>query len=218
MNWLTVAILLPTLDASEILGVAVDLSAIGTASMALLQVVKNTFRIHYRFNMWRIRHWAGSRFTKEFQNLAMVGHFDQNPLYALPTAQLIGQLQAAAKIIVTSPQSHKDLLAFLIGGNHALACKFAQDVQTAAAPKEERDRRRVEVEHYIQRNFDGLQVTTDWWWAWLNRLVAIALSVVLTIVFTDLALPWKLSAGLVAGFIAPATNDLLKVVTSLRRA
>ena len=192
--------------------------------------------------------------VQRLEKLAAVGQQARDALYVLKTAQLVGQLQAAGRVALTDPVKHPEVVKFLVGrDSDKLACKFIEDArpegeredaahkdsvgaEAATRGEEQRERdsalRRSQVEHYVQRRFDALQIRADWRWARLNRCVAIAVSILLTWLALCLTAvdAGKLScgsaaaygliaivAGSVAGFIAPVAKDLVSAIGTLRR-
>ena len=222
------------------------LAAIGGASMALWQVWKDLYPVHRNFNKALVREWAASA-TDDLIKLTVVGSDATDALYSLSTAQLVAQLQAAGRIAVADPRKNEQVLRFLVG-NDALVDAFINDTpedgdepgDEPAAPLSEADLRAAalrqsQVEHYVQRNFDGLQMRADWRWGRRNRLAALVLSVVITSCALwgagtiamphdegwslDLLLayaPTALAAGIVAGFLAPVGKDLVRALKALR--
>ena len=243
--------------ADRALPVTLVLAAIGGAAMSLWQVAKELFSLHKSFNVRLIKEWAATgtdapdadgAIVETFMKLVAVGKEATDALYALKTAQLVGQLQAGGRIAVADPLRHEAVLRFLVGAtNEQLADRFLNYSRQEAsqhsdpaqpAVNEERVRRdialcRDQVEHYVQRKFDGLQMRADAQWAQCNRRAAIALSILITWIALVMAgqVPssggrvgaWVGSglvavvAGAIAGFIAPVAKDLVGVVRTLRR-
>ena len=229
------------------------LVAIGGAAMALWQVLKDVFPVRQNFNKKLLLEWADgdSEALHHLLKLAAVGDCATNALYALPTAQLVGQLQAAGRVTVADPQHNSVALNLLLGqANAPLATAFIDDAtplhdpqiaddggdaQFVAATIADRELalRRSQVEHYVQRRFDGLQIRADWRWGRYNRAVTLAMSVVLTWISLGVAgtlrtptvdwpsaflvcAPVALAAGAVAGFLAPVGKDLVRALRALR--
>ena len=246
--------------ADRALPVTLVLGAIGAASMALWQVAKDLFSLHKSFNIGLVKEWAADETdgpddktdvtVENLVRLVAVGDKAKDALYSLNTAQLVGQLQAAGRLAVTDPIQHEDVLKFLVGArNKDLACTFinyarsetkqnpgTNQQETILVDEERRQRAialcRDQVEHYIQRKFDTLQIRADWKWARLNRFAAIVLSILIAWAAFymagqapspggDLGLVAgsglvALVAGTIAGFIAPVAKDLVRAVRALR--
>ena len=227
--------------------------------MALWQVVKDLFLLHKSFNISLVKEWAADgadpvddagATVENLVKLVAVGNKAREALYSLNTAQLVGQLQAAGRIAVADPIQHQEVLKFLVGvPNRDLARTFieyarsesdqnseATQQETSLLAEERRQRAmalcRDQVDHYVQRRFDALQMRADWKWARLNRLAAIVLSIVITWAALGMAgqAPSSgstlglvagsglvaLVAGAIAGFIAPVAKDLVRAVRALR--
>ena len=207
------------LNGSGILETVIVLSGIGSASMALLQILKNILPIHRCFNQYQMTLWARASAT-QLADLAMVE--PKTALYALPTEKLVAQLQAAAQIALANPTKHEPLVRFLIGtvwndpkygAPTTLATTFLCDSTV-----------RPQVDHYVKRNFDSFQIATAWKWTWWNRLAAVLVSILLTFLLLDsqtyssvARISWALFAGSIAGFIAPPAKDLVSALQTLRR-
>jgi hypothetical protein len=115
------------------------LAAVGTLSMALLEIFKDVFRLRMRYNRWALETWTadsrrniwlwllslltpskGSRrrveenpILQQLLYLAVGGHDDPNALYDQPVEKMMGQIQAAANVAIDYPKLYGSVYDFL---------------------------------------------------------------------------------------------------------
>lgn len=154
---------------------------------------------------------------------------EADAFYDLPIEQVVAQMNAAAQIALEYPKIHFPLLAVLSEGADI------RDVARIAASPEATSRKTPEpgfldarnrVGNRIQRNLDGIQIAFGNRWRRLLQLTAIGL----TIVFIELAIFTKVdnyglltfvvgvALGVVGGYLAPVTRDLVAALQNLRKA
>jgi len=220
---------------------AVSLTGIAILSMAALQVLKDIFHVHRRFNGLALARWleaqakrAGARFGKPpsielaretLVTLATGG--DAAALHALDTPQLTAQMSAASQIVIDNAALYDDLFRCLAAEARPEDVIQAMSPPPPMAPDatgrgeatawvEARNR----VTHQIQRTLDGLQIALDYRWTYVNRLVVFALNAVFAVIALRLA---NVPGGLLyltipisAAFLAPVAKDVVTALQGLR--
>jgi hypothetical protein len=165
-------------------------------------------------------------------------------LFDLPIERLCGQIGAAAELVVDRPEGQEELLRGLAGREHAdryleswreeqAARKVSPEVtgeqedQDGLRPSKSEDvedlvTARHAVEQRIQRNIDGLQISTGVRWRRRLRLLAIAISFVLAVglIGPPIRDPgWWFSlivTSLVAGYVASVARDVTAIIERAR--
>ena len=109
---------------------AMVLAAVGTVTMALLELLKSLFDARMRFHRWRIKKWAAAGALAQLELLAtgaaprreavralhgfLTGEMQRaDVMYDQPTDKMMGQIQAAANVALDFPQRYADLYRFL---------------------------------------------------------------------------------------------------------
>jgi hypothetical protein len=118
-------------DGKLVLEYALALLAIGTLSMALLELLKGVFRARLFYNRWAVRQWATggprtlvlllrpggrsrqSEVLTELELLAAGGHDYTEALYDQPVEKMMGEVQAAVHVALDFPDLYTRLYAFL---------------------------------------------------------------------------------------------------------
>jgi hypothetical protein len=152
---------------------------------------------------------------------------EANAYYDLAIEQVVAQMNAAAQIALEYPQVYFPLLAILSQGadieDVARVLTRAQ-AGTPASDQAALDARN-RVGHRIQRNLDGIQIALGSRWKLWMQTVAIAL----TVLFAEVAIvtnvaDWNIGTllvgvllGIVGGYLAPVTRDVVAALQSLRK-
>lgn len=152
---------------------------------------------------------------------------EANAFYDLALEQVVAQMNAAAQIALEYPDRYFPLLAVLSQG--ADIDDVARVVAQAAAETPKPDPAALDarnrVGHRIQRNLDGIQIALGSRWRLWLQLV----SITLTVLFVELAIvanvnkyDWKtllvgVILGIVGGYLAPVTRDLVAALQNLRK-
>jgi hypothetical protein len=170
---------------------------------------------------------------------------DSEAFYQLPIEQLCGQINAALQVVLDYPSFHEDLLYSLaFGANPAdldLLVKASRPVReniTPAADLTDAQRMlmsqvadaRNRVGRQAQRSVDGLQISVGSRWQYWLKFASIVLSVGLATVALYLVkrgTPGELMpgevvlggilAGVLGGFLAPVSRDLIAALQQLRQ-
>jgi hypothetical protein len=161
----------------------------------------------------------------------------EEAFYDLQTEQLVAQMNAAAQLALDYPSAdhYYDLLCVVSEGADIADLALVHSVPSARAavaadgtlPPGYSDAR-TRISHRIQRNLDGLQIAMSDRWQWWLQLASIAISIVLieiaifsaqppgTPIFPSFAL--GLLVGIVGGYLAPVTRDLVSALQNLRKS
>ncbi len=152
---------------------------------------------------------------------------EANAFYDLAIEQVVAQMNAAAQIALEYPHVYFPLLAVLSQGADM------EDVVRVVARAEAGTREpepaaldaRNRVGHRIQRNLDGIQIALgSRWKLWMQSV-----SITLTVAFVELAIVTNVTdynfatllvgvvLGIVGGYIAPVTRDVVAALQSLRK-
>ena len=227
--------------AGRILDYALLLSAVGTITMALLELLKSVTLARRRYHRFMIERWlrraqdpagAGS----ELLELAAGGQEDADALYEQSSGKLLGQIQAAANVALDFPSAYPRLYAFLARPDSSATVRTDDaDLWAAFCRAELAPRRRKAVEselraasqararlgNLVTRRLDALQNTIDYRWARLNQLVAVLggfifLLIVLLHHSPRLNLIQIIPLSLTGGLIAPFAKDLVGALSNLR--
>lgn len=152
---------------------------------------------------------------------------EANAFYDLAVEQVVAQMNAAAQIALEYPHAYFPLLAVLSQG--ANVADVAKVVARAEAGTREPEPATLDarnrVGHRIQRNLDGIQIALgSRWKLWMQ-----AVSIILTVLFVELAIitnvkdyDWAtllvgVMLGIVGGYLAPVTRDMVAALQSLRK-
>lgn len=77
------------------------LAAIGTIAMGIVEMAKSVSRALLFFNRWRVRKWTKSdSVLAELELLSLGAHTDPDALYDQPVEKMMGQVQAAANLVL----------------------------------------------------------------------------------------------------------------------
>ena len=200
----TVASVIDRIAAST-LNYALLLAAIGTLSMAFIELLKGLTGLRRHFHRRQFYRWmddAASR--RETLILATGGLRYENVLFDQPTERMLGQVQAAANLSLDFPQRYPHAYAFFAKEDlevrkaraaqgkpdSELWAEFAdraarEGVGAKATQRLEEETRaaqqaRVRLGNLIARRLDAFQNRTQYLWARLNQVAAISTGTLLT--------------------------------------
>jgi hypothetical protein len=161
---------------------------------------------------------------------------DANAFYDLTTEQLVAQMNAAAQAALDYPDAHIELLAVLSEGVDVADVLILSSMpqtpargraRSAAARTEsspESLAARSRVNNRIQRNLDAVQIAMGSRWKLWMQSISIALSTILieaaviaTTGFRISTVLITLPIGIVGGYFAPVTRDLVAALQMLRK-
>lgn len=192
--------------AASTLNYALLLAAIGTLSMAFIELVKSLTGVRRHFHRMEFNRWmqdAASR--RETMILATGGVRYENVLFDQPIERMLGQIQAAANLSLEFPDRYPHAYAFFtkedleIRKAHAalrmrpdseLWADFAErtaraGLTTKGGQRLEEDTRaaqqaRVRLGNLIARRLDAFQSRTQYIWARGNQVAAVTTGALLT--------------------------------------
>lgn len=151
---------------------------------------------------------------------------ETNAFYDLTIEQVVAQMNAAAQIALEYPDSYFPLLVILSEG--ADVADVARVVTRSETGSREPDPAfldaRNRVGHRIQRNLDGIQIALGSRWKLWMQLASISL----TVLFVELAIISNVRydfvtlltgvlLGVVGGYLAPVTRDVIAALQNLRK-
>jgi len=213
-------------DVNWILKAALFLAAVATVVMAILEAVKAIARLRYVYHSVLVKRWLGPRAYKELLSLTLGKAKNPGPLLDQPTDKLMAQLQAAANLALDFPNQFPalyEVLTTLADNERTDAAtwkKFSAAVESGelnpsdpakAVEVTAATRARTRLDHIVARKLDAFQTKTEFWWARLNQLVAIAGATVVL-----LRLNQNLLIAIVGGMVAPVAKDLATALSGLR--
>lgn len=226
--------------AGQILDYALLLAAIGTLTMALLELLKGVFFARKFFHRWYVERWLAAashpeETRTELLALAAGGAGNANVLYDQPTAKMMGQIQAAANVALDFPDRYPRLYALLAatpgGGDdqkhwREFSEKRMNGRARRTAGKDDAEARqalqaRARLGNLVARKLDALQNRMEHDWARLNQTVAIVgggaiLGMLLSSVQPAMPLESLVVVSVLGGMVAPFAKDVVSALTGLR--
>ena len=227
----------------RILDYALLLAAVGTITMALVELLKAVTRARLFFQRRMIAAWTGGSGAVESELLALAagGPDSAASLYDQPSGKMMGQIQAAANVALDFPTVYPALYGFLTEGSSMVGATsdrdrwktFAARMSEAPPPAGERgavdvDARastqaRARLGNLVTRRLDALQTRIDYRWARLNQTVAVIggaalLFYALSTVSQSSQVPafTRLLLALLGGLIAPFAKDVVNRLAGLQ--
>jgi hypothetical protein len=142
----------------------------------------------------------------------------------LQIEDLVPQLNLAAQVTLDDPDRYRVLLSVLADGVSDIDLKVVTDGQPASGSTQPYFDGRSRVTRRIQRNLDGVRIALASRWKFWMQVASLSLTTVLvemavgatgqrSIGLFVVALP----IGLVGGYLAPITRDLLAALQKLRK-
>lgn len=228
----------------RILDYAMLLAAVGTITMALVELLKAVTRVRLFFQRRLITGWTGgsSAVESELLTLAAGGPDNAVTLYDQPSGKMMGQIQAAANVALDFPAVYPSLYGFLTDGSSAVgavsdrdrwkafAAKMAREMPGPGADRAQLDaearestQARARLGNLVTRRLDALQTRIEYRWARLNQTVAVvggaALLYFALSTFSQAAQVPGFSKFLLAvfgGLIAPFAKDVVNRLAGLQ--
>lgn len=178
----------------KILDYALLLAAVGTVTMALVELLKAVCRVRLIFQRRMIAGWIGESQAVESELLALAagGRENASTLYDQPSGKMLGQIQAAATVALDFPTVYPALYGFLTEGSAAVgavadrdrwkafAARMAREGPAAGADRaaldaeaRESTQARARIGNLVTRRLDALQTRIEYRWARLNQTVAV---------------------------------------------
>lgn len=222
------------------------LAAIGTVSMALLQVAKNALPLRSRFQLLTLRKWMGERCDdvttaeKDLIKLTMAG--DAEAFYDSSIEDLSVQMKGAVPLILDYPDRHEALLRCLAresgpGDIDLLLSPPPADVflkpPAHCTPDEKEAIRqyaaaKTRVGRQVRCAIDAIQARIEFRWKRRLQILSHQLSAVLGFIAVLAAAKSDAKPGIVssigvaimvgflAGCVAPVARDLVAAVEKWR--
>lgn len=188
--------------AHDITAYALILAAVGTLTMALLELLKSVADARMRFNSWRIRKWLPADALDELQLLATGSAEPRKPrraiqgfvtgeilrtdvLYDQPVEKMMGQIQAAANMALDFPHLYSELYQFLANPLAAseqsddakqwlaYAQAVAENTQQSGDVARAATQARARIGNIVARKLDAFQTETQYLWAEYNQRAAV---------------------------------------------
>ncbi len=193
--------------ASKSLDYAVLLAAIGTLSMAFIELLKGLTSFRRHFHRRELELWMPDKDCRsELLVLAAGGEQNADVLYDQPTERMLGQIQAASNLSLEYPDRYPHAYAFFTREDLQLkqmqssnaandgelwanfATRMAREgfaTDETLRLKQESDGRaaqqaRVRLGNLIARRLDMFQNRTQYRWARLNQMFSIVVGAALT--------------------------------------
>lgn len=229
--------------AQRIFDLAVVLTSVGVASMALIETTKNLFpSIHRRFHRRRVKNYLMRQtdlatrrnhtvsFEKAWDKMILLAAAgNERALFNLPAEQMVAQIGAAARVVLDFPREEqcRDLFCSLTAqaehGDLDLVMMGKEQIPEPTKSRYVDARNRVFP--VVQRSLDALLISMKDDWTWWNRAGAVALSVVLILsalavsgnLKDDARLGFYLIAAILGGFVAPVAKDLVASLERFRK-
>lgn len=185
---------------SKTLDYALLLAAIGTLSMAFIELVKGLTAFRRRFHRRELVRWMPDHDCRnELLVLAAGGEQNADVLFDQPTERMLGQIQAAANLSLEYPDryphayrffSHEDLQMMTLqasglASDSELWANFAKRIAHDGFTNDETQRLKQETEgraaqqarvrlgNLVARRLDMFQNRTQYRWARLNQIFSI---------------------------------------------
>ncbi len=192
---------------NKTLDYALLLAAIGTLSMAFIELIKSIATLRRRFHRRELTMWMSDEdCRRELLVLAAGGEEYDNVLFDQPVERMMGQIQAAANLSLEYPDRYRLVYKFFTNeelerkrapsgdtpSDHELWEKFATSLARDGITTDEEQRikqesegraaqqARVRLGNLIARRLDTFQNRTQYRWSRLNQVASIVIGAVLT--------------------------------------
>lgn len=239
--------------ANSLLDYALVLAAVGTISMALIELVKSVLDLRLAYNRGRLEKWSAGNASAgiQLQELAtgnpvtpdgrtlisrITGEVRRNDvLFDQPAEKMLGQIQAAANVVMDFPYLYDDAYRLLtdatpkgpLTGDQKLWFEFAKAAAEGAKIPDKTARAatqaRARLANAVSRKLDAFQNETQYYWAELNQRTAFVVGMVFLLYFlwpreaANDALPYLRAIVLAffGGLVAPFAKDLVSALSGL---
>lgn len=228
----------------RVLDYALLLAAVGTITMALVELLKAVSRARLFFQRRMIAAWTGGSpaVESELLTLAAGGPDNAATLYDQPSGKMMGQIQAAANVALDFPTVYPALYGFLTEGSSTVgpvadrdrwktfAARMARELPGPGAERTQLDvearestQARARLGNLVTRRLDALQTRIEYRWARLNQTVAVVggaalLYYALSTVAQSSHVPAlsRLLLAVFGGLIAPFAKDVVNRLAGLQ--
>jgi hypothetical protein len=217
------------------------LAAIGSVSMALIQVAKNTLPWRSDFQRKTLQAWLARRNEKsskeaEADLIRLTTAGDDDAFYDSDIEDICSRIKSTIAVVLDYPYFHQPLL-------RCLASQASEDdIESILHPpppdafqiqvKDANDKEKESIRNYasaktrigleVRSAIDAIQVHISFRWKRRLQRLSVILSSILGIVALLVAKPTRYSigamliVGLLAGFLAPVARDLVAAVEKWR--
>jgi hypothetical protein len=213
----------------DILKYALVIAAVGTISMALVDVIKGLFRIKGYFLRQMTRSWIIDRDARnDLIYLASGQNESSTPLvwWDQPSQKVFDQFRAAAEIAVDFPNDYSSLYKFLTDGvNDSVTWKNTADnfrlgsVETNPTSASRLADLHAQLSRMVSKKLDTLQVMFEWYSVKMSQVAAFLVSLILLLVLFlrgNAGFFEALCVGILAGCLAPFAKDLVSRVSEVQ--
>lgn len=189
----------------SILKYALVLAAVGTISMALLELFKSLFLVRAHYHQLMFRKWIGKDHSDVLSEFFLLATGERSrtrysfwrAIFDQPSEKMLGQIQAAANVALDYPKNYPKFYSLLTRGleePQASAPEQPSDsvkwMNYASEPPEkesqepegarhqrsrEASQARARLSNAVARKLDAFQTNLEYWWARLNQTAAIIL-------------------------------------------
>jgi hypothetical protein len=188
---------------SQVLHFAVLLAAVGTITMAFLELLKALTRARLWFHKRVLERWIDDPALSQLLVLSAGSSEDVFGWYDQPDERLMATLQSAANVALNYPLAYPDLYAFLTAGSgradagaersegDAETWRKASKIGSDPVPDDEAERAtflalsrqgtdaRARLGNLAQRKLDSFASRIDYVWSRLNQSLAVIVGTVL---------------------------------------
>ena len=196
----------------SVLDYAIVLAAIGTVTMALIELFKSVFDMRLKFHRWRVSKWIEDSAARDELLMVASGGMVGMPvqtgvamfavgevplgdaIFDQPTEKLLGQIQSAVNLIMDFPQLYPSAYRFIAAplpshgttNDMELWQQVAEELAAGTEVADNRSRAatqaRARINTIIARRLDGFQNATLYLWAELNQRASVILGAVLILI------------------------------------
>lgn len=216
----------------EASNVLIAFAAIGTLTMAILQIVKDLTPVRSWFNRWKVGSWLKGDVGALADLVALATAGDRGAFYDLELERLAGQISAAAGVVVDNPGLHPALLRRLAAQARDKDLQLLSDkgdegwlTKLLAGPPDDYQlflAAKARVVHQVQRNIDGFQISATFTWKTYFQVASFVISAMLTTIALwiqgDIFQPGVIFVvSIAAGVFAPIARDLVSILSKAKK-
>lgn len=217
---------------------AILITAVGTLSMAFVEAFKSLFKIKGRYLKYKIEKWLKNNNSfsinekqamDELLWLAAGDHEDNIPLdwWDQPEEQFFMRIHSAAETAIDFPTAYPNIFNKLSQGLtgatewHDNANTFRSEFNSTSDYSRLNNLAgiRTRIGSAVSRRLDTLQLQVEWYWAKMNQLSALAVCIIIFIIFSQsyqIGLISAVITGIIAGLLAPFAKDLVSRISGIK--
>jgi hypothetical protein len=224
----------------NILSYALILTAVSTISMTFLELFKALFKMRPAYHRKKVKKWL--KHTSSFDELLVLTVNTESAadsLFDQPTDKMMGQIQAAANVVVDFPNMYKTLYEFLscvpepyrtqiklnepsdadIWLNYMAKINLKGDLGPPLDAVQQATGARARIDHVVARKLDAFQAQTELYWARQNQYVSVigsALFLIFLLSYISVPIGWSIILSFFGGMIAPFAKDVVSGLSGIR--